>query len=402
VWRAATDVVEGVSGSIVGTVAGVNEGNNQLQIQSDDDRYGQIAVDTDAVSTQYNGFGDTIGGKPEIFIGTKGFSNVREGDRIEIRGVGRAAGVIRADQVTLLARSVPAPETGVGDTRSLNNISTPTVGSTATVYGRIEGVVRQVDAADNRIVVETDRREIFNIIATSGTPVTYNGQVYRVINLEQGDRIRVESDGSGTTDREIRARSITVVKSVQDSGTGAGARVSSISGHVTRIDRTADVIRIDTGRGETRVDMSRAYDSTGRRVRAADMQMGDLVEISGSSGAKSDLFSAVTVRFNDEVPSPGGYAQAPPPPGDSGYPPDLVTVTVSGTILETLQNAATLSIRDRATGRVIPLYVTEDFAVKTKAGAYTTADKLNVNDNVIVKAYRDSDGDYIAQTIRMR
>jgi len=400
VWRTSADIVEGVSGTIAGTAVNIDEARGELHIQGEEDRYGQVSVVTDSVSTQYNGFGDVINGKPEIFLGTRGFANVREGDRLEIRGVGRGAGVIRADQVTLLGRTISAPQTGVGDTRSPSiGISTPTVGSTANVYGRVEGVIRQVNPTDNRIVVETDRREIFNIRTSNSTPVTYHGDTYQVSNLEVGDRVRIDSDGSTTTDREIRARSIEVTQSVQE---GAGARVSSVAGRVTRIDRTADVARVDTGRGEVRVDMSRAYDSTGRRVRAADLQVGDRVDISGSYGSNSQVFSATTVRFNEDVFSPAPDSNEPPPRDGSGSGAELVTVSVSGTVTETLQNAPTLSIRDRMSGRVITLYVTDDFAVRTKSGSYTTADHLNVNDGVLVKAYRDADGNYIAQTIRMR
>ena len=403
VWRSSNDIVEGVSGSIIGTALDVNDARGEIQIQAEGDRYGQVSVITDSVSTQYNGFGDVIGGKPEIFLGTRGFSNVREGDRLEIRGVGRGAGEVRADQVTLLGRTVPTPQTGVGDTRSpsAGSISTPTVGSTTTVYARIEGVIRQVNAVDNRIVVETDRREIFNIRTSNSTPVTYRGDRYEVSNLEVGDRVRIDSDGAATTDREIRARAIEVTQSVQE---GSGARVSSVSGRVTRIDRAADVARVDTGRGEVRVDMSRANDSTGRRVRAADLQIGDRVDISGNYGSNSQVFMATTVRFNEDVfsPAPNTTQVGTAPEVNSGYGAELVTVSVSGTVTETLQNAPTITVRERTTGRMISLYVTDDFAVRTKAGGYTTADKLNVNDSVLIKAYRDADGDYIAQTIRLR
>lgn len=402
VWRTSSDVVEGVSGNIVGTAIAVNEARNEIRIQPEGDRYGQITVATDSVSTQYNGFGDVINGKPELFTGSRGFTNVREGDRLEIRGVGRGAGEVRADQVTLLGRTIAAPQTGVGDTRSpRDGVSTPTIGSsnsTATVYGRIDGVIRQVNASGNNIVVETDRREIFNIRTTGSTPVTYRGRSYQVGNLEVGDRIRIDSDGTTTSDREIRARSIEVTQSVQE---GSGARVSSISGRVTRIDRATDVARVDTGRGEVRVDLSRAYDASGRRVRASDLQVGDRVEISGNYASSSDVFSATTVRSNEDVFSPAP-SSTPSQAGDGAYGAELVTVSLSGTVTETLQNSATLSIRDRTSGRVVSLYLTEDFAVRTKSGSYTTADHLNVNDNVLVKAYRDADGNLIAQTIRMR
>jgi len=130
--------------------------------------------------------------------------------------------------------------------------------------------------------------------------------------------------------------------------------------------------------------------------------LGDRVDISGSYGSNSQVFSATTVRFNEDVFSPAPDSSQPPTTGGAGSGADLVTVSVSGTVTETLQNAPTLSIRDRTSGRVITLYVTDDFAVRTKSGSYTTADHLNVNDGVLVKAYRDADGNYIAQTIRMR
>ena len=396
VWHSSADIVEGVYGVLIGTAVDVNEARSSVTIQTDDDRYGQIDVVTDAVSTQYNGFGDVINGKPEIFTGSKGFSNVREGDRLEIRGTGRGNGVMSADRVTLLGRTIPAPQTGVGDTRSPSRgISTPSVGSAATVYSRIEGVIRQINPAESRIVVETDRREMLNLRAAGNTPVTYKGDAYQISNLEIGDRVRIESDGGRATDREVRARSIEVLQSVQE---GSGARVSGVSGRVTRIDRTADVARVDTGRGEVRVDMSRAVDSTGRRVRAADLQVGDVVDLSGNYASNSTTFNATTVRFNTE----DVFSTDPNAAQPQGYTADLVTVSLSGIVTETLQSSPTLAIRDKASNRLIALYVAEDFSVKTKTGTYTTADKLSVNDNVLVKAYRDADGNYIAQTIRMR
>ena len=47
--------------------------------------------------------------------------------------------------------------------------------------------------------------------------------------------------------------------------------------------------------------------------------------------------------------------------------------------------------------------VLDDFVVRGRtAGTYTTAEKLKVNDSVAIKALRDADGNYIAQTIRLR
>ena len=401
-WRTAADVREGIRGTIVGTVVDTSESQRQLTLTAEDDRYSRITVVTDSVSTQYNGFGTVINDSPEIFKGSRGFANIRLNDRIEVRGTGRAAGSVMADQITLLGRAVAAPQTGVGETRPGTSVSTPsqTPSATADVFGRVEGVIRQINLNDNRLVVETDRREIFNIRTSSTTPVYYRGDVYQVRNLEIGDRIRVESDDSTLGGREIRARAIDVVRSVDEGGTTTpDRRVTSISGTVTRVDRPSNTIRLDTGRDEVRVDLSRAGDAAGRSVRASDVVIGDRLEISGSY-SNSDLFLATTVRF-------GSASTTPLPPTDDDEEDDqelgdFVTVTLSGTVVESLADSATLGVRDRATGRTLQVFVADDFVIRTKTGGYSTADKLNVNDAVMIKAYRDEDNNYIAQTIRIR
>ena len=46
-----------------------------------------MLVRADSVTTQYNGFGDVINGKPEIFLGSKGFA-VAEEQVLHERGAG--------------------------------------------------------------------------------------------------------------------------------------------------------------------------------------------------------------------------------------------------------------------------------------------------------------------------
>jgi hypothetical protein len=147
--------------------------------------------------------------------------------------------------------------------------------------GRVEGIVRQVNAGDGRVVIETDRREMITVRGSNSTPVYYRNTVYRISNLEPGDRIRVEPEGSITTGSELRARTIDVLRSAQESG-GSIAQVGALSGRVTSIDRRNNSVRVDNGRTEVRVDLSTAVDSSGRRVRAADMQVGDQVDMSGN------------------------------------------------------------------------------------------------------------------------
>lgn len=401
-WRTAADVREGVRGSMIGTVSDISAGQGRLRVTPDDDQKSMVSVEADSVSTQYNGFGGTINGAPEIFVGSTGFSNLRVGDRVEVRGVGRNTGVIGADYITLLGRPVAAPQTGVGQTRTPQSISPPTVSGTTPsttpqTRGPVEGIVRQVNAADGRVVIETDRREMMTIRATTSTPVYYRNNVYRIGNLEPGDRIRVEPDPSSAIGSDIRARTINVVQSVQEGG-GTAAQIGAVSGQVTSIDRRNNSVRVTTDRGDVRVDLTNANDTSGRRVRASDMQIGDRVDLSGNYSG--DVFMATTVRFNDE-----GQPPAEPSSPEAPYPAapaPLGAVTIYGTVTQSLANGPELVVRDTQGGGALPLYVLEDFVVRTRAGGYTTADRLKEGDAVVVKAYRDSDGNYIAQTIRMR
>jgi hypothetical protein len=412
VWRTYEDVTEGSRGSIIGTIADVNDGANRLLLTPDDAASAQVQVTIDSLGTQFYGFGGMINGQPEIFSGSKGFSNLRSGDRVEVRGIGRGNGSLSADSISLLGRPVPVGTTGVGSTRPLGSISTPTASSTTSTsqgnYGRIEGIVRQVNGDDYRVVIETDRREMINIRGNASTTVRYKNETYRIRDLEQGDRIRVDADTSGGTTGEIQARTIEVVQSVQDrTGTtrgssASGANVTTISGSVTRIDRGANVISVNNGRGEVRVDVTSANDQTGRRVRAADVQVNDRVDITGNYGPSSDVFLATTVRWVDEVVSPaaGGTARDTDSSMNVGVEPGAVSF--SGVVVEALSDAPQLTIRDTKSNRTVAIWLLDDFVVRTKAGTYTTADRLKVNDSVIVKAYRTGDGDYIAQTIRLR
>ena len=405
VW--AQYVAEGVRGSLVGTVADVDEARSQIAVDPDDNRGPRITVLSDSVSTQFNGFGGVINGQPEIFIGSQGLSNVRTGDRIEIRGTGQANNSIRADVVTLLGRPTAAPQTGVGGTRSpATSVSTPTATTTSQSnrVAPLQGTIQQVDANEGRLVIVTDRREVMTVRVSSATPVSYHGDSYRVSNLEIGDHIRVTPDPSTspTAGDEIRASSIEVTHSVQE-GT-AVPKTNSVAGRVAAIDRSLDMVTLDTGKQSIRVDVATASDPAGRRVRSADFRSGDRIEVSGRySATGTDLFIANVVRWVDE--------SATAPPRQSGTtedvfatPPatqELAAVTIYGSVTETLADSPQLVVKDN-TGRMVSLNVLDDFVVRGRNGSYTTAVRLKAGDNIVVKAFRDQDGNYIAQTIRLR
>ena len=404
-WRTAADIAEGVRGEIIGTVSDIADTRNQLTLAPDEERGGLVTVFADSVSTQYNNFGGVINGKPEIFTGSPGFANIRIGDRIDVRGTGRGNGSVAADLITLLGRPVPAGQVGVGTTRSPNQVSTPPTTSTqpVDVYGRVEGVVRQVNASTNRITVETDRREMLTIVGNDRTPVYYGNDTYQIRNLEPGDRVRVDPVETSTNGTEVTARSIQVVQSAQEARGGPNRQIASITGRVTRIDRGNNIVHLRTERGDVTVDLRNALDSTGRRVRAADMQVNDQLEISGAYGSTGSTFVASTVRWSDDTTAPAaGGTYTPPPPSNTSYGNELVIIPpFNATVVNSLAESTVLVVRDSA-GRTYRLNVVDDFPVRTRTGGYTAASNLRAGENLVVKAYRDGMGNYIAQTIRMR
>jgi hypothetical protein len=403
IWRTSADVQEGGRGSLTGTVADTEAGRNRMIVAPDDAQNDRVTVDTDSVSTQYNGFGGTINGAPEIFVGSNGFNNVRVGDRVEVRGTATGGEVVRAERVTLLGRPVEAPQTGVGQTRTLTSISTPTTSGTTPSgtapdrIGRIEGVLQQINPEAGRLVIVTDQREVMTVRTPQGTPVRYHGETYRVSNLEVGDRVRVEPQGGATANgSEVRARSIEVTQSARETG-AAPTGVGGVTGRVMRVDRSTNVIQVDTGHGTITVDLGNASDPNGKPIRGRDVQAGDHVELSGSYSGGT--FVASTLRFAEDSQAPNTLGPSTPMPLTG----DLGVVTIYGTVMQTLADGPQLILRDTQNGnRPIRVYALEDLLVRTRTGTYTTATQLRASDSVVIKAYRDGDGNYIAQTIRIR
>jgi hypothetical protein len=171
----------------------------------------------------------------------------------------------------------------------------------------------------------------------------------------------------------------------------SGGTVTVLSGDVSRIDSTQNVAFVRTRDEEIRIDMSRAEDADGKRISARDLRVGNPVEVMGSFNRIGDIFLASTVRF-------GGSLSGPVEQDDYIR---YSVVTINGTVTETLDDATTLGVRDRDANRVVRLWVTEDFIVRLKA-ATTTADKIRKDDNLRVKAFRDSAGNLVAQTITVR
>ncbi len=191
------------------------------------------------------------------------------------------------------------------------------------------------------------------------SPVYYRNNVYKISNLEPGDRVRIEPDTATSMGSDIRARTINVIQSVQEGGTSV--QIGAVAGRVTSIDRRNNIVRVDTGRGEVRVDLASATDTAGRRVRASDMQIGDRVDLSGSYSG--DVFVATTVAFNEEgLPPAANTAPAATPYPTA--PARLGAVTIHGTVTQSLANGPRLVVRDTQNGGTVSLYVLEDFTVR--------------------------------------
>ncbi len=390
---------------MVGTVIDLDMGRGRIGIELDDESYQRVTVETDSIATQYVGFGSMIAGKPEIFTGSKGFSNLRLGDRIELRGATRASGVFVADSVRLLGRQVAANPTGVGQTRSQTSVATPTDDRTTAAQSRagvIEGTVRQINLDEGRLVIQTNQRRMITVRTYRNTPVYFRNETYRVSNLELGDRVRIEADARDSEADEITAVRIDVTQSVRDTGTTGGttgAVVTVIAGRIVRTEPGLDYAYVDDGRGEVRVDMSRARDEKGDALHARDLRVGERVEISGSYNRVGDMFLGSTVR----------PATMYIPDRDPGAPTvndefDLLSVvSIVGTVTEALEeDGTTITVRDRNTNRTMPIWVTGDFVVRLRGSGYNTASNLRVDDGVTIKAFRDARGNLVAQTIRLR
>ena len=385
---------------MTGTVIDVDAGRGRLQIEYDDDQE-RMTIETDAISTVYYGFGSVIAGKPEIFTGSSGFSNIRLGDRVDVRGSERGQGVWKADRITLLGRNVAAGSVGVGTTREPTSVSTQIDDRSGTTVADgasavIEGTIRTINEEDGRLVIQTTQRRMLTVRTYRNTPVLFRGETYRVSNLEVGDRVRIEPEPRSTQSHEIVARRITVTQSVSDTGTTTpGGRVTTIEGRVSRVEPGLDRVYIEDGRAETRVDMAQAEDATGAAIRARDLRVDDRVEITGSFNRVGDMFNASTVRFTE--------ADRTFPTDDGGGTFDRpALVTTGGAITETLEDAVTLGLRETDTNRVVRIWVAPDFVVRLKGGTYVLASTLREKDTVIVQAYRDGRGNLIAQTIRVR
>lgn len=390
-WTKASEIQRGQAASMRGTIQELDPAHSSFRLSADGEAPDVlINAITDAVSTQFSGFGAAS----EVRRGTDGFTQLRKGDRVEIRGTGAPDAVVNVTQVTLLGRKVEQ--------------ATAKPAMTTALPRTVEGVVRQVNVTDGRLVIESDSREMTTILGRTTTPVYWQGDVYHIANLEVGDRVRIEIES--TSNAGVRAKAIDVLQSVRGTSTsGRSTRtVGSVVGRVTRVDTRLETFRISRpGSTEVRVDAGNAKDSNGRAFRVSDLRVGDVVQISGVFESDGTL-TANTIRFADQAEldrAPEGedvnvVGRGEEDRGDTNS--SYETVLVYGTVSGTLGSSNLLHVRETNSDRTLEIRVLDDFVVRLKSGSYITADQLKVGDRLAIQAFRNQDDEYIAQTIRIR
>ncbi|MGZ5474142.1 MAG: hypothetical protein ACXW31_14785 [Thermoanaerobaculia bacterium] len=166
-------------------------------------------------------------------------------------------------------------------------------GGTGASEYEIRGTVDSVDTS-SRVVHLTNVTGYRNMLSndTSGstvrvyfddqTTVGYQGQTFRVADLERGDEVSVRVDESGN---QLHAASMTVLRdATPGTSTSPGSDVynSTVRGTVRYVDTSRRTIEIDRGSGSimnVEYETSTPVHWNNQTYRAADLERGDEIEI---------------------------------------------------------------------------------------------------------------------------
>ncbi|HVR41903.1 MAG TPA: DUF5666 domain-containing protein [Thermoanaerobaculia bacterium] len=372
VWRSASEVRPGARGTIVGTVTAVDpEG---FGLAADGDAAVLLRVNADP-ATRYTGLGVDA---TESLAGASGLAQLRAGDRVEVTGTGEAGPSIRASAVRLVGRAVAGQAPGEAG-------------------AVVEGTIRTIRLLDQSFVLDGDEGEQWTIVGGGNTPVVFEGQTYSIRNLEVGDRVRVEIDAR-LSSGELRAGRIEVLEDATPDEVSGVRSQNLLTGRVSRLELRANrfFLRADRA-GEIRVDAARAVDRAGQPFRLADLQIGDRLRVRGEyTGPNTFRAERIELGSAADADEAGAFE-------DRGEEPfeGFSTVVFYGTVEENPPNEDHLTIRNRDNDRRLEIVVDEEFIVQ-RNGSYVRAGQLRRGDAVVIKAFRDPGGNYVAQTIRFQ
>lgn len=129
------------------------------------------------------------------------------------------------------------------------------------------------------------------------TPVSYQGQSYRVADLERGDEVSVRVDQSGSN--TLNAESMTVLRDVSGSGSSSsGTYNTNVRGTVRYVDTSRRTIEVDRGNGSlttVEYDTSTPVYYSNNTYQVADLERGDEVDISVSTYSNRTVAQRIDV-----------------------------------------------------------------------------------------------------------
>jgi hypothetical protein len=169
----------------------------------------------------------------------------------------------------------------------------------------IRGTVESVDL-NSRSVYLTNVSGYTSMLSNSGnavrvyfednTPVDYQGQSYRVSDLERGDQVAVRVDESGN--RLVAERMTVTYNSGGTSSNTGGMYGSTVRGTVRYVDTSRRTIEVDTGNASRIV----SYASNtpvyfgGQTYQVADLERGDEIDVRvGSTSGSTMVAEQITV-----------------------------------------------------------------------------------------------------------
>lgn len=160
----------------------------------------------------------------------------------------------------------------------------------------------------NTSMISSGRGDSVRVYYDDRTPVSWQGQTYRVTDLERGDQVLVRVDESGN---QLLAESMTVTHNVSTGGSSTYPSYgSTIRGTVRYIDTSRRTIEIDRGSGsvtyvEYETNTPVAYNN--RSYRVTDLERGDEIEVRVRDlGSGRFLAQDVTVLRNVSSGTFGG------------------------------------------------------------------------------------------------
>ncbi|HEX8255681.1 MAG TPA: hypothetical protein VF846_21260 [Thermoanaerobaculia bacterium] len=154
--------------------------------------------------------------------------------------------LVRVDESgnRLVATSMSVTHNAAGNTSNSGNGSWPSSGT----YNNsvVRGTVRYVDTSRGTIEVDRGGNMASMILdIDTATPVYFNGQTYRVGDLERGDEVEIRVRETGGT--RVLAQDITVTRSVQGGGTygNSSSQRSTVRGTIRQIDTSRRTIELE-------------------------------------------------------------------------------------------------------------------------------------------------------------